>query len=140
MGIWVWDFTHIYHCIYESSQKFDINPCFGGKIVQYFRLFTSFLDEFWQRKLTLKVKFWHFLTARHYSNSPNLVISFDFSWFLAKNLSNFVSSTTGIAIVLVYKLLVYKLGVSFTLRFTIPAWCVYVCLKGSNAWCYFAIY
>ena len=45
------------------------------------------------------------------------------------------NSTTGIAIVLVY-----KLGVSFTLRFTIPAWCVYVCLKGSNAWCYFAIY
>ena len=40
--------------------------------------------------MTLKVKFWHFLTARHYSNSPNLVISFDYSWFLAKYLSNFV--------------------------------------------------
>ena len=48
-------------------------------------------DDFWHRKLTLKVKFWHFLTARHYSNSPNLAISFDYSWFLAKNLSNFVS-------------------------------------------------
>ena len=32
-----------------------------------------------------------FLTACHYSNSQNLVISFEYSWFLAKNLSNFVS-------------------------------------------------
>ena len=48
-------------------------------------------DDFWHRKLTLKVKFWHFLTARHYSNSPNFVISSDYSWFLAKNLYNFVS-------------------------------------------------
>ena len=31
------------------------------------------------------------MTARHYSNSQNLVISFEYSWFLAKNLSNFVS-------------------------------------------------
>ena len=36
-------------------------------------------DNFLQRKLTLKVKFWHFLKARHYSNSPNLVISFGYS-------------------------------------------------------------
>ena len=31
------------------------------------------------------------MTARHYSNSQNLVISFEYSWFLAKNLSYFVS-------------------------------------------------
>ena len=31
------------------------------------------------------------MTARQYSNSQNSIISFDFSWFLAKNLSNFVS-------------------------------------------------
>ena len=31
------------------------------------------------------------MTARHYSNSQNLVISFEYSWFLAKNLSNFVT-------------------------------------------------
>ena len=31
------------------------------------------------------------MTARHYSNSQNLVISFEYGWFLAKNLSNFVS-------------------------------------------------
>ena len=48
-------------------------------------------DDFWHRKLTLKVKFWYFLTASHYSNFQNLVISFEYSWFLAKNLSNFVS-------------------------------------------------
>ena len=48
-------------------------------------------DDFWHRKLTLKVKFWYFLTAPHYSNFQNLVISFEYSWFLAKNLSNFLS-------------------------------------------------
>ena len=41
--------------------------------------------------MTLKVKFSHFLTARHYSNSPSLVTSFHYNWFLAKNLSRFVS-------------------------------------------------
>ena len=48
-------------------------------------------DDFWHRKLTLKVKFWYFLTAPHYSNFQNLVISFEYSGSLAKNLSNFVS-------------------------------------------------
>ena len=48
-------------------------------------------DDFWHRKLTLKVKFWYFLTAPHYSNFQNLVISFEYSWSLANNLSNFVS-------------------------------------------------
>ena len=48
-------------------------------------------DDFWHRKLTLKVKFWYFLTAPHYSNFQNLVISLKYSWFLAKNLSYFVS-------------------------------------------------
>ena len=41
--------------------------------------------------MTLKVKCWHFLTPSHYTNSQNSMISFDYSWFLAKNLSNFVS-------------------------------------------------
>ena len=48
-------------------------------------------DDFWHRKLTLKVKFWYCLTAPHYTNSQNSMITFDYSWFLAKNLSNFVS-------------------------------------------------
>ena len=47
--------------------------------------------------------FWHLL---HYSNLQNSMISFDHSWFLAKNLFNFVSfpwnSTTGIAITNTY--------------------------------------
>ena len=41
--------------------------------------------------MTLKVKFWYFLIAPHYSNFQNLVISFEYSWFLDKNFSNFVS-------------------------------------------------
>ena len=28
-------------------------------------------DDFWRRKLTLKVKFWQFLTPPHYTNSQN---------------------------------------------------------------------
>ena len=48
-------------------------------------------DDFWRRKLTLKVRFQHFLTPPHYTNLQNSMISFDYSWFLAKNLSNFVS-------------------------------------------------
>ena len=36
-------------------------------------------------------KFWHFLKPPHYTNSQNSMISFDYSWFLAINLSNFVS-------------------------------------------------
>ena len=31
------------------------------------------------------------MTARHYSNYQNLIISIDYSWFLAKTLSNFLS-------------------------------------------------
>ena len=42
-------------------------------------------DDFWHRKLTSKVKFWYFLTAPHYSNFQNLVISFEYSWFLTKS-------------------------------------------------------
>ena len=33
----------------------------------------------------------HFLTPPHYTNLQNSMISFDYSWFLAKNFSNFVS-------------------------------------------------
>ena len=43
------------------------------------------------RKFTLKVKFQHFLTPPHCTNSQHLTISFDYSWFLAKILSNFLS-------------------------------------------------
>ena len=48
------------------------------------------LDDFCSRKLTLKVKFWHFLTPP-YDNLQNSMISFDYGYFLVKNLSNFVS-------------------------------------------------
>ena len=38
-----------------------------------------------------KSNFGTFLTACHYSNSRNLLILFDYCWFLAQNLSNFAS-------------------------------------------------
>ena len=56
---------------------------------------------FLHRKLSLKVRFWHFLTPPHYINLQNSMISFDYSWFLAKILFPFLeNSTTGIAIFL----------------------------------------
>ena len=39
----------------------------------------------------MKVRFQHFLTPPHYTNLQNSMISFDYIWFLAKNLSNYVS-------------------------------------------------
>ena len=44
-------------------------------------------DDFWYRKFTLKVQNWHFLTNCHQMETQNLVISFDYSCFLAKNLA-----------------------------------------------------
>ena len=53
--------------------------------------FQKYSDDFWHRKFTLKVQNWHFLTNCHWMETQNLVISFNYSWFLAKNFSNFVS-------------------------------------------------
>ena len=44
-------------------------------------------DDFWHRKFTLNVQNWHFLMNYHQVETQNLVISFDYSWFLAKNLA-----------------------------------------------------
>ena len=44
-------------------------------------------DDFWHRKFTLKVQNWHFLTNCHQMETQNLVISFDYSWYLANNLA-----------------------------------------------------
>ena len=49
------------------------------------------LDDLSHWKVTLNVEFWNFLTLPHYTNSQNSMILFDNSWFLAKNLSNFLS-------------------------------------------------
>ena len=38
----------------------------------------KYFDNFWHKKLTLKVKFWHFLTPPHYTNSQNSIISFGY--------------------------------------------------------------
>ena len=64
-------------------------------------------DDFCCRKLTLKVKFRHFLTPPHYTNLQNSMISFDCSGFLAKKLSNFGISTTDIAIMTIEHLSKY---------------------------------
>ena len=40
-------------------------------------------DDFWRRKLILKVRFWHFLMPPHYTNLQNSMISFNYSWFLS---------------------------------------------------------
>ena len=42
--------------------------------------------DFWHRKLTLKVQFWHFLRPWHYVNLQNTAISFESSWFLSKKI------------------------------------------------------
>ena len=46
-----------------------------------------FLYDFWHWKLTLKVQFWHFLRPWRYVNLQNTTISFEYSWFLSKNLA-----------------------------------------------------
>ena len=35
-------------------------------------------DDFLHRKMTLKVKFWHFLTPPYYTNSQSSIISFGY--------------------------------------------------------------
>ena len=47
-------------------------------------------DDFWCRRLTLKLEFWHFLTPSYPQNSIYLFLCA--CWFLDKNLSNFVSA------------------------------------------------
>ena len=49
------------------------------------------MNDFWHRKLTLKVTFWHFLSPPHYTNLQNSMMSFNYSWFSAKNNYNFLS-------------------------------------------------
>ena len=59
-------------------------------------------DDFWQRKLTLKVQFWHFLTPPRYTNSQNSIISFGYVDFQPKTFlilyPSLENSITGIAI------------------------------------------
>ena len=39
------------------------------------------LDDFWHRKLTLKIKFWHLLTPPQDTSSQNSVISYQMIFF-----------------------------------------------------------
>ena len=47
--------------------------------------FWKYSVDFWHRKLTFKVQFWHFLRPCHYVNLQNTAISFEYRWFLSKN-------------------------------------------------------
>ena len=49
--------------------------------------FSKDSDDFWHRKFTLKVQNWHILANCDWMETQNLVISFNYSWFLAKNLA-----------------------------------------------------
>ena len=51
-------------------------------------------DVFWQKKLTLKVNFWPFLTTQHYALTKyNIFLRV--CWFLTKNLSNILYPFNG---------------------------------------------
>ena len=58
--------------------------------------------DFWNRKLPLKVKLWHFLTPPHYTNSQNSIIFFGYVVFWQKSFlilyTPLGNSTIGIAI------------------------------------------
>ena len=58
------------------SKNVNNKKC-APKIVFFYEKNEHNLDDFWHRKLTLKVKFWQSLTPPHYTNSQNSMISFD---------------------------------------------------------------
>ena len=49
--------------------------------------FWKYSVDFWHRKLTFKVQFWHFLRPWHYVNLQNTAILFVYSRFFCKNLA-----------------------------------------------------
>ena len=52
-------------------------------------------NDFWHRKLTLKPKFWHFLTPPLYTNSQNSIVSFPYvdSWIKWQNIELFLNNS-----------------------------------------------
>ena len=82
--------------------------------------------DFWLRKFTLKVQNWHFLMNCHQMETQNLVISFDCSWFLTKNLAyvecpimkfHYQNSSNVQAVVLNFLILYnFEPGIAYSLR------------------------
>ena len=71
-----------------SLEKNGFNKKCSPKLIflnEFF--FWKNLVDFWHRKLTLEVQFWHFLRPWHYVNLQNTAISFECCWFLSKNLA-----------------------------------------------------
>ena len=88
-------------------------------------------DDFWYRKFTLKVHNWHFLTNCHQMETQNLVISFDYSWFLAKNLAcaecpimkfHYRNSSNNHYLCRCRKVGKTPFGLLLHFRLTLPAW------------------
>ena len=53
------------------------NKTCAPKLVFFNKKIEKYSDDFLHRKFTLKVRFWHFLTTRHYVNSQDEIISFE---------------------------------------------------------------
>ena len=71
-----------------SLEKNAFNKKWSSKLIfldNFF--FWKYSVDFWHRKLTLKVRVWHFLSPWRYVNLQNTAISFECSWFLGKNLA-----------------------------------------------------
>ena len=88
-------------------------------------------EDFWHRKLTLKVKFWLFLTPPHYTNSQNSIISFGYVDFLAKIFPILYppleNSTTRITIIYMRDLVKNNSGTWEKIdKRQLCAWCTYI--------------
>ena len=57
------------------SKTFNNKKC-ASKMIFFKENIEKDFDDFCHRKLTLKIKFWHFLTLPHYANSQNSRIFF----------------------------------------------------------------
>ena len=60
-----------------SSRNVNNKKC-APKLVFFNEKKIRDLDDFYHSELTLKVKFWHFLTTPHEPNSQNAIISFNY--------------------------------------------------------------
>ena len=58
------------------SSKNIINKKCAAKLLFFNKKNEKYSNDFLNRKLSLKDKFWHFLTSPHYTNSQNSIISF----------------------------------------------------------------
>ena len=75
----------------SSDSLLKLGHDFSNKVVQKLKLsinhfYQTDSDDFWQIKIQVEVKNRHFLTSCLKMETKNLVISFDYCWFLLKTL------------------------------------------------------